>query len=123
MNLDIVFPTIGVVLLLFGVLHEYQWRRRIQTSVVCTGRVVDIHDDTDDGYFPEIEYTCGGDTKRFRSAYSIPPTPFIGSDVSVLVDTARGDAEVYNSKTRLSFTIVPIIGGLFFLIVGLATMS
>ncbi|MCS7468287.1 DUF3592 domain-containing protein [Stieleria sp. ICT_E10.1] len=123
MNLDIIFPIIGVALLLFGVLHEYEWRRRIRTSVVCTGRVVEIHDDADDGYFPEIEYTSGGDTKRFRSAYSIPPTPFIGTDVPILVDTTSGDAEMYNPRARLNFTIVPIVGGLFFLIVGLATMS
>lgn len=98
MNLDIIFPTIGVTLLLAGVLHEYQWRRRFQASVVSTGRVVDIHDDMDDGYFPEIEYTWGGDTKRFRSAYSFPPIPFIGTDVTIMVDTVRGSAEVYSSK-------------------------
>ena len=122
MKLDIIFPAIGVVLLSLGVLHEWRWRCRIRTSVVCTGRVVDIHDDADDGYFPEIEYTLGGDTKRFRSAYSIPPTPFIGADVQILVDTTRGDAEVNSSRTRLGFTIVPLAGGLFFLVLGLATM-
>ena len=121
MNLEFIFPLFGVVLLSLGAWHEYGWRRRLRTSIVDIGRVVDIHHDGDSGYFPEIEFTAGGDTKRFRSAYSIPPTPFIGTDVPILVDTARNDAEIYSSKTRWNATIIPIAGGLFFLIVGLAT--
>lgn len=120
MNLDVILPTtIGVLLLALGFHNELQWRQRLWDHVTLTGSVVDLHPDDDGGCFPEIEYAFDGQLRRFRTAYSIPPNPFIGESVKIIADRNGENPEYFTKKTRWCFTVIPIVAGLVSLAIGL----
>ena len=83
-DMDIGFvlsSSLGAVLLVLGVHNEFQWRRRLWNHLTLTGRVVELHSDHEDSCYPEIEYEFQGQLKRFRSSFSMLPTPRIGESV------------------------------------------
>jgi hypothetical protein len=105
MNLNVILPTtIGVILLALGTHNELQWRHRFRNHVSLTGRVINLHPDDDGDCYPKIEYEFGGRQKRFRSSYSILPTPFIGETVKIVADHLGENAEYFTKKTRWYFT-------------------
>lgn len=118
MNPDIIFLATGGILLFLGISHELQWRLRSRNSEIHVGRVVDIRNDGDGGYYPLIEYTFEGNTTRFQTAYSTLPTPFVGDEVPILVDVERRSAEIYTAQTRWMFSSIAIAAGLCFLAAG-----
>ena len=120
MSLDVVLPTaIGVLLFALGLHNELQWRRRLRNHLSITGRVIDLHPDGDGDCYPEIEYEFCGQTRKFRSAYSIMPTPFIGETVMIIVDNVGENAEYFTIKTRWYFTLIPVVAGVVALAIGL----
>lgn len=113
MNLDVLIPTtVGVLLLAVGAHNELQWRRRLWNHVALTGRVVGLHSDGDGGCFPEIEFEFAGRKKKFRSAYSIGPTPFVGDSVKIIAEPDGENAEYFTNKSRWYFTAIPVVTGL-----------
>lgn len=110
----------GIAALLFAValFNELQWRARCRDAILLDGIVVDILPDGDDGYFPEVEYIHRGATKRFRSAYSIPPAPFVGSTLPVMLDSTGGSPEIFTPSTRWLFTLWSSVAGLIFAVFG-----
>lgn len=113
--------SIAAVLIVIGLFHELRWRTRSRDAIIVQAVVVDIHGDGDDGYFPELEFVYNGVTRRFRSTYSIPPTPFIGSKVPVMLDCFGESPELYTPRSRWLFTVIPLTAGAIFLIVGCLT--
>lgn len=120
MNLNVLIPNfIGALLLAIGVHNELQWRQRLRGHASIIGRVTHLHPDEDGDCYPEIEYSFGGETRRFRSNYSIGPTPFIGETVKVIVDSRGENAEYFTNKTRWYYTTIPIVAGVAALAIGL----
>ena len=119
MNPEVIIPTtIGILLLALGAHNEISWRRRLWDCVTVTGRVVDLVPDDDGDCYPEIEYSLNSQLRRFRSAYSVSPTPYIGEAVKVFADVRGDNAEYYTKKTRWSFTVIPVVAGLIAVAIG-----
>lgn len=114
----LILTTLGILLLALGVHNEISWRRRLRDRVTVTGHVVDLVPDDDGDCFPEIEFEFGSQLRRFRSAYSLSPTPFIGEAVKVVTDCHGEDAEYLTTKTRWSFTVIPVVAGLIAILIG-----
>lgn len=109
---------IGSILLALAAANEWQWRTRSRDATIVDATVVDIHADGDGGYFPELEYVLDGKTRRFRSSYSIPPTPFIGTKMPVMVDSIGDSPEIFTSRHRWLLTLIPFAAGAIFVLVG-----
>ena len=119
MGLNVLLPiAIGGLLLGIGLRNELEWRRRLRHHLSITGRVIGLHPDDDGDCYPEIEYDFCGQTRKFRSAYSLLPTPFIGESVTIIVDNVGENAEYFTKKTRWYFTLIPIVAGVVALAIG-----
>ena len=108
----------GSILLVIAAANEWQWRTRSRDATIVDATVVDIHADGDDGYFPELEFVLNGKIRRFRSSYSIPPTPFIGTKMPVMVDAIGDSPEIFTSRHRWSLTLIPFAAGAIFVFIG-----
>lgn len=114
----------GLALVSLGLFHEIRWQRRLarwaRTHGTVVGSVVD-QSDYPESYFPEIEYEVEDETRRFVSKYGSKRSPMIGSQVSILFDPAGTGAEQLESSNRWIWTIVPVLFGVFFIVVGVSS--
>lgn len=112
---------VGLVLVSLGVFHEIRWQRRlarwVQTHGIIVGSVVD-QSDYPESYFPEIEYKVEDEIRRFVSKYGSKHSPVIGSQVSILFDPTETGAEQLDPANRWIWTIIPVLFGVFFIVVG-----
>ena len=113
------FILFGVLCLLLAVWHEYTWWKRREWSKE-QGTIVGFTEDYDDGvsYHCKIEFSGADGLIQFISNYGSGRKPEIGKSVDLLIDEQRISAEQFNTSNRLLFTIVPILFGAVFILVG-----
>ena len=112
-----VFILPGCLALAGAFWHEYLWFARRKHPVV-KGRIVGELDEGTDGYAPIVEYTFGGQTKRFTSSYSSTSRPEIGEEVKVTVPPDSQKPEVYSAGNRLIFTLGFLLFAVAFITIG-----
>ena len=115
------FIIAGILMLAFGVAHEWTWRKRKNGRIEkgkVVGSIKELSDCTE--YFhPEIEFESMGSTYKFTSKYGEAYKPIeVGTKVDVLVPADPRDAEHYTAGNRILFTYVSIIFGIIFVLVG-----
>ncbi|WP_269539046.1 DUF3592 domain-containing protein [Cerasicoccus fimbriatus] len=120
------FIIAGILMLAFGIAHEWTWRKRKsgrKQKGKVVGSIKELSDCTE--YFhPEIEFESMGSTYKFTSKYGEPYKPIeVGTEVDVLVPSNPYDAEHYTTGNRMLFTGVSIIFGIIFVLVGAAIKS
>jgi hypothetical protein len=115
------FILFGCAAVICGVAHEWLWQRRSKGTIikgVVVGNVADFGGESGPTYAPEIEYTTRGESRRFVSAYERGEPLPEGETVDVLLSPHSQGAEHYTAGTRWMFTIVPLLFGLVFILVG-----
>jgi hypothetical protein len=114
------FIVFGVLALSVAVWHELTWWRR-RRGTNGQGTIVgfsESHDADGVSYSPEIEYQGVEGSVRFISNYGSVRKPHIGSSVHLIIDASGHSAEMISVSNRLIFTIVPILFGVIFILVG-----
>lgn len=120
MSVALTAVTLGFAIASIAILHERDWRKRLQDSIVVDGLVVAERSEPDWEYTrAEIEYKIGNHVHRFVSKYGSGMLA-AGHRVRVVVDTKTGDAERLAFATRWAFTIGPMLLGGSFVFFGLA---
>lgn len=117
------FIAIGIAAWALCASQEIKWRKRLAVGKKTEGRVVDIqHAGQDNGLKPEIEFDWNDTTHRFISEYSGTRCPPIGSAVEVLVNPDTLEAEHVSLGNRWLFSIIPLIAGIAFFSIGVASL-
>ena len=113
------FILFGVLCLLLAVWHEFTWWKRRNWSK-GKGTIVGFSENYDDGvsYHSKIEFSGAEGLTQFISTYGSGRKPRIGKSVDLLIDEKRISAEEYNFSNRLLFTIIPILFGAMFILLG-----
>ncbi len=110
----------GIAIASFAVLHERDWRKRLNNTVLVDGLVTAELDHPDwENTRAEIEYRLNGCSFRFVSNYGTGMLA-VGDRVRVAVNIETGDAERLAIATRWVFTFGPILLGGMFVILGLS---
>ena len=115
------FITFGLAFIALGLCHEVTWLRR-RAWRRESGVVIGFTEEWNDGvsYFPEIQYEGPHGPSRFVSKYGSSTKPHLGDTVDLVVDQSGGSAERITATNRLLFTLVPIIFGVIFVLLGLS---
>ena len=124
---SIVFSAFAIACAIIALWHEIRWRKRLQAWDKTKGRVVGVAEgkpiktlfggeaSSDDGPYPEIEFSWNGSAHKFISGYGGSGIPRVGSEVDILFDPASGNAEYLSFTNRWLFTLIPIIFSALFL--------
>ena len=114
------FIVFGVLALAVAVWHELTWwrRRRGTNGQDTIVGFSESHDADGVSYSPEIEYQGAEGSMRFISNYGSCRKPHIGSSVHLIINESGHSAEVAGASNRLLFTIIPILFGVIFIIIG-----
>jgi hypothetical protein len=112
---------------IIAIWHEGRWRRRMKTWEASRGRVVGFAMSkpiktlfggiaaSDDGPYPEIEFSWNGSPHRFVSGYGGSGLPRTGAEIDLLFDPLTGEAEHLSYTNRWLGTVIPLIfSGVFF---------
>ena len=78
-------------------------------------------EERDDGvcYHPEIEFEGANGLVRFVSVYGSGKKPSLGAEVDIVIDEDGQGGEQITVSNRTLFTVVPLLFGLLFILVGL----
>jgi len=121
-----VFLTFAAACGILALWHEFRWRSRLRTWKRTTGRVVGFAvgrpiktlfggtASSDDGPYPEIEFSWRGSAHKFISGYGGSGLPRIGSEVDIFYDPATGNAEYLSFTNRWLGTFIPVIFSVMF---------
>jgi hypothetical protein len=99
--------------------HEYiWWKRRLWSK--GQGTIVGFTESYNDGvsYHPKIEFPGADGPIQFVSRYGSGRKPTTGKSIDLLIDEQGLSAEETSLSNRLLFTIVPILFGAIFILVG-----
>ncbi|TWT85173.1 hypothetical protein CA13_66550 [Planctomycetes bacterium CA13] len=110
---------LGIAIASFAIVHERDWRKRLNNTILIDGLVTAELDDPEwENTRAEIEYQINGSSYRFVSNYGTGMLA-VGDRVRVAVNTETGDAERLAFVTRWVFTFGPILLGGMFVLFGL----
>ncbi|SKB02094.1 hypothetical protein SAMN02745166_03540 [Prosthecobacter debontii] len=114
------FVAFGALAIVLAIAHEYTWWKR-RGWRRRRGRIIGFTEDRDnDGvtYNPKIQFEDALGLTTFVSKYGSGKQPIIGEEVDILIDESGDAGEQITPSNRILFTLMPMIFGLLFIMVG-----
>jgi hypothetical protein len=115
----IFFIAFGVFLFSVALWHELTWWKR-RRWICGRGTIVGFSESYNDGvsYHPEIEFAGTSGNVRVVSNYGSGKKPEIGKVVDIIINESGDAAEKVGISNRVLFTVIPILFGIVFILVG-----